>query len=329
MPLGTRTVVPSRYRQMFVIAVQYDKNIQDAAARLFYCRLPICKRGFMNSGVMTSPAPWRRNARGFIFLLLLPQAALVWAADMPSSDKRYLAELGPGDTVSMQVYGQPDMTTTVAVADDGTISIPLAGRVQVAGLSSVEAGQRVEKALRDGRFLVDPNVTLAIVQARSQRVSVLGEVRQPGRYPIEPNTSVFDLLAQAGGVTEVGADVVFILRTGPGGAVNRFPINLKGLANAASTTPMQPLQSGDSLFVPRAQQYYIYGEVTRPDMYRVEPGMTVIQAIARAGGVTPRGSERRVEVKRKSQDGNYVIAHAKLGDPVQPDDVINVKESIF
>ncbi|MGA2564974.1 MAG: SLBB domain-containing protein [Steroidobacteraceae bacterium] len=264
-----------------------------------------------------------------IFLLLLGRTALGWAADTPPTDKRYLAALGPGDTVSMEVYGQPDMKTTISVADDGTISIPLAGKVQVAGLSSVDAGQRVEKALRDGQFLVDPHVTLTIVQARSQLVSVLGEVHQPGRYPIDSNTSVFDLLAQAGGVTEVGADVVFILRTDAGGAVNRFPINLKGLANGAGTIPMQPVHSGDSLYVPRAQQFYIYGEVTKPDMYRLESGMTVIQAIARAGGVTTRGSERRVEVKRAGKDGKYVITHAKLSDPVQPDDVINVKESIF
>jgi len=294
-----------------------------------YCGLPICKRGFMKSQVMTSPAPWRRNAWGLIFLLLLSHTALAWAADTPSTDKRYLAALGPGDAVSMEVYGQPDMTTTVSVADDGTISIPLAGRVQVAGLSSVDAGRRVEKALRDGQFLVDPHVTLTIVKARSQLVSVLGEVHLPGRYPIDSNTSVFDLLAQAGGVTEVGADVVFILRTDASGAVNRFPINLKGLANGASAISMQPVQSGDSLYVPRAQQFYIYGEVNKPDMYRLEPGMTVIQAVARAGGVTARGSERRVEVKRAGKDGNYVITHAKSSDLVQPDDVINVKESIF
>lgn len=278
---------------------------------------------------MTSPAPLRRNAWGFILLLLLNQTASVWAADAQSGDKRHLAELGPGDSVSMEVYGQPDMTTTVSVSDDGTINVPLAGRVQVAGLSTVEAAQRVEKALRKGQFLVNPHVTLAIVQARSQRVSVLGEVHQPGRYPIEPNTSVFDLLAQAGGVTEIGADVVYILRTDAGGVVNRYPINLKGLANETSAMPTQTLQSGDSLYVPRAQQFYIYGEVTKPDMYRIEPGMMVVQAIARAGGVTPRGSERRVDVKRTGKDGNYVTAHAKLSDLVQPDDVITVKESIF
>jgi len=278
---------------------------------------------------MTSPASSRRNAWGLIVLLLLNQTVLVWAADSQSGDKRYLAELGPGDSVSMEVYGQPDMTTIVSVSDDGTINVPLAGRVQVAGLSSVDAGQRVERALRKGQFLVNPHVTLAIVQSRSQRVSVLGEVRQPGRYPIEPNTSVFDLLAQAGGVTEIGADVVYILRTDAGGVVNRYLINLKGLANETSAMPTQTLQRGDSLYVPRAQQFYIYGEVTKPDMYRIEPGMTVVQAIARAGGVTPRGSERRIDVKRTGKDGNYVIAHAKLSDLVQPDDVITVKESIF
>ena len=92
--------------------------------------------------------------------------------------------------------------------------------------------------------------------------------------------------------------------------------------------PEQLLRGGDSIVVPRAEQFYIYGEVTAPNKYRVEQDMTVIQAIARAGGVTPRGSERRVDIKRLV-DGKYLTVKAKLNDPVKADDVIHVKESIF
>jgi polysaccharide export outer membrane protein len=81
--------------------------------------------------------------------------------------------------------------------------------------------------------------------------------------------------------------------------------------------------------VPHADQYYIYGEVKAPNMYRLEPKMTVIQAIAQAGGITPRGSDRRIEIKRPGKDGKYTIVHAKADDLVAPDDVIRVKESIF
>jgi polysaccharide export outer membrane protein len=240
-----------------------------------------------------------------------------------------IIQIGPGDSVNIQVYGQADMNTTVNVADDGTVAVPLAGPVHVAGLSPAEASHSIEKALRDGRFLVNPQVTLTVVLSRSQRVSVLGQVGKPGLYPIESNTTIFDLLAQAGGALETGSDVIFLLRPDAGGNVQRYPINLKGLDNAKKSIPTQRLHGGDSIFVPGAGQFYIYGEVTAPNKYRVEPDMTVIQAIARAGGVTPRGSERRVDIKRLIANGKYVTVKAKLNDLVKPDDVIHVKESIF
>jgi polysaccharide export outer membrane protein len=254
------------------------------------------------------------------------------ASDPPTSGIEAaprIIELGPGDSVSIQVYGQPDMATTVYVSDDGTIPVPLAGPVQIAGLSPAQASQRIEKALKDGKFLVHPQVTLTVMVSRSQRVSVLGQVGKPGVYSIESNTTIFDLLAMAGGALETGSDEIFLLRKDSGGALQRYPINLKGLDNAKNAIPAQALRGGDSILVPKAEQFYIYGEVSSPKKYRVEPGMTVVQAIAVAGGVTVRGSERRVDIKRLVADGKYVTVKAKLNDLVKPDDVIHVKESIF
>jgi polysaccharide export outer membrane protein len=239
-----------------------------------------------------------------------------------------IIQLGPGDSVGIQVYGQPDMTTVVYVSDDGTIPVPLAGPVQIAGLSPAEASKRIEKALKDGMFLIDPHVTLTVTVSRSQRVSVLGQVGHPGVYPIESTTTIFDLLALAGGSLETGSEDIFLLRTDANGTLQRYPINLKGLDSAKSAIPELALRGGDSILVPRAEQFYIYGEVTAPNKYRIEREMTVVEAIARAGGVTPRGSERRVDIKRLV-DGKYVTVKAKLNDPVRADDVIHVKESIF
>jgi polysaccharide export outer membrane protein len=252
--------------------------------------------------------------------------------EVPAAQREALSRiitLGPGDSVNIQVYGQPDMTTTAYVADDGTLSVPLAGPVQIAGLSPSEASQRIEAALKNGHFLVDPHVTLAVLVSRSQRVSVLGQVGKAGIYPIESNMTIFDLLAQAGGALETGSDVIFLLRTDSNGVVQRYPLNTKNLDEVQKSIPGHALRGGDTIFIPRAEQFYIYGEVTSPNKYRVEPDMTVIEAIARAGGVTPRGSERRVDIKRIAADGSYVTVKAKLNDPVKPDDVIHVKESIF
>jgi polysaccharide export outer membrane protein len=246
-----------------------------------------------------------------------------------AAEDRRLVELGPGDQISLEVYGQPDMNSTLYVGNDGTISVPLAGPVQVSGLTPVIAAKRVESALIKGQFLVAPHVTIALLVGKSQRVSVLGEVRTPGRYPIEPNTSIFDLLAQAGGTTQDSADVIYVSRTDAEGKVSRSTIDLRALGNRAGAESSQRLESGDEILVPRAEQFYIYGEVAAPNKYRIEPGMTVVEAIVRAGGVTVRGSERRVEIKRIGKDGKYIIQRAKPSDLVEPNDVIRVKESIF
>jgi polysaccharide biosynthesis/export protein len=259
----------------------------------------------------------------------LAAAAVPATPEAPVANTGPLLQLGPGDTVNIQVYGQPDMSSTVYVADDGSLSVPLAGAVPVAGLSPAQASAKIEAALRDRKILVDPHVTLTVTQTRSQRVSVLGQVGTPGRYPIESNTSILDLLAQAGGVSATGSDIVYVIRQGADGKEIRYPVDLKGLTSGSGAVPVIALKGGDSVFVPKAEQFSIYGEVTTPGRYRVEPNMTVIEAIAKAGGITLRGSSRRVEIKRKLPNGNYSNVKAKFGDLVQPDDVIQVKESIF
>lgn len=234
-----------------------------------------------------------------------------------------------GDAITVQVYGRPELAVATTVADDDTITVPLVGNVPVAGLSPARAGQRVGTAYRQGGFLLDPQVTLSLAQSRGNQVSVLGAVKTPGRFPIEPRTTVLDVLAQAGGITENGAGMVVLLRPDQTGKVTRYAIDLKGLSTSSLPVPTLALRGGDSLFVPPAEQFYILGEVKAPNMYRLEPGMTVVQAISRGGGITPRGSSSRVEIKRRKADGSYVTGSATLGDRLQADDVVRVKERIF
>jgi polysaccharide biosynthesis/export protein len=260
-----------------------------------------------------------------------PAPLPVPAAPVPAAANAVgpLSPLGPGDSVTLHVFGQPDMDTVLGVADDGAIRVPLAGSVPVGGLSSEAAARRVEKAFKDGGFFIDPHVTLTVTQSLSQRVSVLGEVKLPGRYPIDGKTSIIDLLAQAGGQTEFASTTVYVLRTDAAGAVKRYPVNLKDLVGPGASAPTQLLRAGDSVFVPRAEQFFILGEVQKPAMYKLEPNLTVLQAISLAGGVTPKGSDRRVEIKRTGKDGQQLVVKPKPNDLVQPDDVIRVKESIF
>lgn len=266
---------------------------------------------------ITPPAPASAETR--------PSGATSPAAPRP------LQALGPGDEVRMRVFGQPNMNGTLDVSDNGTISVPLAGRVHVGGLSPSQAAHKVEAALKRGQFLVDPHVTLTMVKSLSERVAVLGQVRTPGIYSIDSSTTLIDLLAQAGGETKAGANTVYILRTSSGGEIRRLAVNLQGLADAgtAPEAAVVTMRGGDQVYVPRAPMFYVTGQVHTPGRFRLGPGVTVLQAVARAGGVTNMGSMSRIVIKRREPNGRYRIISAQLTDRVQRNDVITVKERIF
>lgn len=258
------------------------------------------------------------------------RAAVSGVAVTPASAAPVIV-LGPGDEVSLRVFGQPDMNGSMYVSGHGTISVPLAGAVHVAGLSPMEAARRVENALKAGQYLVNPHVTLTILKSRNQQVSVLGQVRTPGIYSVESNTTLLDLLAQAGGETEAGASTIYILRADSGGKVRRLQVNLRGLAEAGSTpeAAIITLKGGDQVYVPRAPMFYVTGQVHAPGGFRLEPDTTVLQAIARAGGVTRMGSMDRIVITRRTPDGKYQVISAHRAEKVDPNDVITVKERIF
>lgn len=254
-----------------------------------------------------------------------PQAPLA----EPVESEEPLLKLGVGDQVNLQVFGRPEFNTTTYVADDGTINVPLVGAVEVVGKSPSAAASAVAKALKAGEFLINPQVSLMLPSFKSQQVSVLGDVRTPGRYPLESRTTLLDLLAQAGGIAETGSSTVYLLRAGPDGKPLRQAIDLRGLASGRGEVPDVRIRSGDSVYVPRADQFYVYGEVQNPNAYRLEPNTTVLQAITRGGGLTPRGSDSRIVIKRRAKGGKYETFDADLTDTVQADDVIRVKERIF
>ena len=274
----------------------------------------------------------RRHAPTALAWLLLASLATLPAASQTASaaaPARPLLQLGVGDVLNVQVYGRPELTTTTYVADDGTITMPLAGAVPIAGLSPTAAAAEVAAAFRKAQLLRDPQITILLMQSRSQQVSVLGEVRTPGRFPIDSTTSLLDLLAAAGGTTETSSDTVFVIRPDEAGNLERHPVSLRGLEDGGQSLQFLVLHGGDAVFVPPAGQFYIYGEVQTPNMYRLEPEMTVLQAIARSGGLTELATTRRMEVKRRTADGTVVQSKIALTDRVQADDVIYIREGRF
>jgi polysaccharide export outer membrane protein len=241
-----------------------------------------------------------------IFLLALAAPALA------QSEK-----LGVGDTIRVTVYQQPDLTTEARITERGTISMPLIGEVKLAGLSAASAAETIAEGLKKGQYLKNPQVSVAMTALRSRQVSVLGLVARPGRYALDDTSAqLADVIAAAGGIGAGGTDTVTVLRDGK---EHKVSVLGKGFA----------LKGGDTVNVERAPVFYVYGEVTRAGAYPVVPNMTVMQAIAAGGGITPRGSERRVKLRRPTTNGKFVETDAKLQDMVKADDVIFVKEALF
>lgn len=238
-------------------------------------------------------------------------------------------QLGPGDVIRIQVFQNPELTTEARVAESGVISFPLAGVVKVAGLAPTAVEQLLARRLREGGFIQNPQVTLNVLQFRSQQVSVLGNVRTPGRYPLESTgMRLSEVLAQAGGVTAEGADQV-VLMTTRSGRMERHEIDLVEMFSTGNLDSDMTLSAGDVVYVNRAAQYYVYGQVQRPGMYAVDRGLTVAQAIAKGGGLTLRGTDKGVRVHRRYAGRTVQVLEPKLDDPVMPGDLIFVRESLF
>lgn len=247
------------------------------------------------------------------------------ASSAPSADYK----LGPGDAIKVQVYQNPDLTVEARVSESGAIRYPLVGNLQIGGLSIAEAEMRVATALKTRDILKQPQVNIVLLQVRGNQVSVLGQVQKPGRFPLETNTvRVSDMLAAAGGVTPTGDDLL-VVSGARNGQTFRKTIDIPALFAGTRSDDDILLAAGDTIFVNKAPMYYIYGEAQRPGNYRVERGMTVMQAIAQGGGITPRGSQNRVRLTRTHPDGAVVQTEPRLTDPVQPGDVLFVRESLF
>lgn len=236
--------------------------------------------------------------------------------------------IGSGDTVEVNVLGQPDLAAKGNVSGDGTIVVGLIGAVPVAGLTTAQAAERITRAYVDGQLLVNPQVTVTLSDFQSQQISVLGEVKAPGRFAVRTRLSLLDALALAGGIGDQGANLAYILRP-EDAVVTRYEVDLDALIQAGAGQQYFELLAGDTLVVPKAEIFYIYGEVKNPASYRLKPGMTVIQALSLAGGLTDKGSEKRVEIRRQQPGGPLAIYSASLADAIGPNDVLYVRERLF
>lgn len=249
-----------------------------------------------------------------LLVFLLPVLALAATPE----DEDYV--LGRNDVIRVVVYDHPDMTTEAQISKDGAVSLPLIGKIKVAGQTTSAIEAAISNALRSGGFIKNPNVTVVVISYKSQKISILGNVFKPGLYTLEGGTTLEQALAIAGGVAPAGGERVIVVRGNMPTEYRLTEYLMSGRALA--------VRSGDVVYVPSAEQVYVYGEVNRPGVYRLEPGMTAIQAIAAAGGFNPRADDDDLTVTRAT-DGRQQVYRLTASDRVRASDVIFVGESLF
>ena len=274
-------------------------------------------------------------------VLLAIQAAPVAPAPaaQPQGNAAYV--IGPNDVLGIKVLGEADLTGTYAVDSDGTIRFPFLDRVPVGGRTVQEIEFVLTKLLGEG-FLNRPQVSVVITSYRSRSIYVLGEVRNPAKYNIEGQTTLLEVIAQAGSFTPNAAQTLNVLRYKDGltGVVAGSPV-VPGDPRGAEILRISQedlregrlaaniiLQDGDTIFVPTAEKFYVMGFVKTPGQFVLEPGMTVRQAISMAGGLSERGSNRRIKIIRKV-NGKDVEIDAEMSDLVKPNDTIRVPQRLI
>jgi polysaccharide biosynthesis/export protein len=238
-------------------------------------------------------------------------------------------EIGAQDVLTISVFDEPSLSGKYAVELDGSLSFPLVGRIKAAGLSLRDFESDLRKRLAAGYFR-NPQVSVAIEQYRSQRIFVVGAVKDPGTYGLTGEMTLIEILAKAGSTTDAAGDDVMIVR-GHGRTTATLPeagdaddvvrVNLKDLQSGSAGVRNMTLSDGDTVYVPRAQVVYVFGQVKNPGSYAVQSDTTVLQVLSLAGGVLPTGAMNRMQVIR-------VVSGAKKEFKVKPTEGVNPGDTI-
>jgi len=246
--------------------------------------------------------------------------------------------IGPQDVLTITSYDQAELSGRFTVEADGTFTYPLIGRVQAGGLTLRQIEARVKAQLKDGGFFRNPQITVAVDTYKSQKVFIVGEVRMPGTYPLSGDMNLVEALARAGSTLPSASGEAVIVHApgaaaGPtmppnAGADNTVRVNIHDLEKGIFSHNAA-LRDGDTIFVPRAESVYVFGQVKSPGAYPLQQkDTTVLQALSLAGGVTDRGSTSRIQVIR-IVGGEKREIKVRLTDLIQPGDTVVVRERFF
>jgi polysaccharide export outer membrane protein len=257
--------------------------------------------------------------------------------EMPKNPDIGEYTIGAGDVLVINVWGHEDLTKEVVVSEKGKFSFPLIGELKAAGLTVKELEAKLVRLLSEG-YVINPYVTVRVRGYKSKRVYVLGQVRSPGTYSLDKETSLIEIISRAGGVSDGAGWIIEVVR--PSKKVLDKPItpdeankediirvDVEGLLGGRAEDNIR-IEGGDTIFVPKAAFYFIFGEVKSPGSYKLRRETTVLKAVILAGGFTGKASKRRIKIRRKEGDKTIKV-RVKLDDPVLPQDTIIVPESFF
>jgi polysaccharide export outer membrane protein len=226
--------------------------------------------------------------------------------------------LGPDDVIEVSVLGRPEMTQQTRIKPDGSIVLPLLGSVKASGNTILTLADEIGKKMEKAGLLRNPIINVEVIQMVSQTATVLGKVSSPGVVPLDREMTVSSVLGKVGGALPTGAGYVVVQKKDG----TQKQVVVADLIKGGEFDPV--VEGGDTLFVPDAEIFYIYGQINQPGAQPLRANMTLRQAIGQAGGPTAMGSDKRVRINRGGKEFK-----AKLDDVIQKDDVIVVKERIF
>lgn len=261
------------------------------------------------------PAASRPSASGAQVAVSPPPAPAPETGGRPSAGGFLL---GPEDVLEITVWGYPDMTRVVTVRPDGQVAVPLAGTVPAAGRSVERLTQDLTRAF--AKYIINPQVTVIVKEFRKIRVSVLGQVAHPGTYNLPPGARVLDAVSVASGVTDNAALTQAQLVRASG---ETQPLSLDGLLVQQDMRQNFILEPGDTLIVPEdtKNKFYVLGDVSRPGIYPLKGDVTVLQALAIAGGPVQHGTSSSTTahiVRRVDPREGPLTASVRRGGDVQP-----------
>lgn len=227
--------------------------------------------------------------------------------------------LGRDDVIEVGLLGQTGFSGRTRVQADGTIQLPLIGRIAVADRNTAEVSEAVRKALIAGQFFTDPVVTVEVVGYASRYVTVLGQVGSPGLIPINRPYRLSEILARVGGVRDGAADHIVVRSDNN----DERKLLIRDLATGGDDKDPF-VKAGDKIYAPVAETFYVSGKVNSPGALALTADTTVRVAIARAGGLAESGSDKKVTVSRGGKKTKL-----SLDEKVEAGDVIEVGERLF